>query len=35
MDHLFKDNTSEAEEARRKAIEAELLQREAASLESA
>lgn len=29
MDHLFRDNTSEFEEQRRKAIEAELLQQEA------
>lgn len=34
MDHLFKDNSSEAEEARRKAIEAELLRRETESVES-
>lgn len=29
MDHLFRDNTSEVEEQRRKAIEADLLQQEA------
>lgn len=29
MDHVFKDNSSEAEEARRHAIEVELLRAEA------